>query len=220
MSLTNTAREDISQLNIFHQNLEEVESLRSHLQQLNKWGSTTHVSTIDAEGNAASVTTSNGEGSAYMIPGTGIMMNNMLGESDLNPTGFHQWEVNQRLSSMMSPTILLQQQTSAIVLGSGGSNRIRTAIFQVLSNLIDFHMSIEEAVTAPRVHWEAGLLNIEPPYDLAAASHPNLQELTQCLLWQQQSMFFGGVHAVVREVDQHLSGAGDPRRGGAVMVQS
>jgi gamma-glutamyltranspeptidase / glutathione hydrolase len=219
MSLTNSAREDVYELNMFHQNLEEVESLQSYLQQLNKWGSTTHVSTIDAEGNAASVTTSNGEGSAYMIPGTGIMMNNMLGEADLNPTGFHQWEVNQRLSSMMSPIILLKQQTPAIVLGSGGSNRIRTAILQVLANLIDFQMPLEEAITSPRIHWEAGLLNIEPPYDLAATSAPNLQELTQCLLWQQQSMFFGGVHAVAREVDQRLFGVGDPRRGGAVMVQ-
>jgi gamma-glutamyltranspeptidase / glutathione hydrolase len=223
MSLTNTAREEAYHKNSHRSEMEaeflEAEYLYSFQQHLNKWGSTTHVSTIDAEGNAASVTTSNGEGSAYLIPGTGIMMNNMLGEADLNPTGFHQWEVNQRLSSMMSPTILLQQQTPAIVLGSGGSNRIRTAILQVLANLIDFQMSIAEAVTAPRVHWEAGLLNIEPPYDRAAASHPALQELTQCLLWQQQSMFFGGVHAVVREVDQRLSGAGDPRRGGAVLAQ-
>lgn len=224
MSLTNTAREEAYHNNSHWSEVEgefflDAEYVHNFQKHLNKWGSTTHVSTIDAEGNAASVTTSNGEGSAYMIPGTGIMMNNMLGEADLNPTGFHQWEVNQRLSSMMSPTILLQQQTPAIVLGSGGSNRIRTAIFQVLANLIDFQMPIKEAVTAPRVHWEVGLLNIEPPYDLAAASDPNLQELTQCLLWQQQSMFFGGVHAVVRERNQRLSGVGDPRRGGAVMVQ-
>jgi len=53
-------------------------------------GSTTHISVIDSEGNAASVTTSHGEGSSYVIPGTGIMVNNMLGEEDLNPHGFHQ----------------------------------------------------------------------------------------------------------------------------------
>lgn len=223
MSLTNTAREDsyhekIHQSEVEHEFL-KADYLQGFQQHLNKWGSTTHVSTIDAEGNAASVTTSNGEGSAYMIPGTGIMMNNMLGEADLNPTGFHQWTTNQRLSSMMSPTILLQQQTPAIVLGSGGSNRIRTAILQVISNLIDFQMSIEAAVTAPRVHWEAGLLNIEPPHNLAAASHPDLHELTPCLLWQQQSMFFGGVHAVVRDTNKHLGGVGDPRRGGAMIAQ-
>lgn len=65
---------------------------------INKWGSTTHISALDAEGNAVSMTTSNGEGAAYVIPGTGIMMNNMLGEEDLNPTGFHQWQPNQRIS--------------------------------------------------------------------------------------------------------------------------
>jgi gamma-glutamyltranspeptidase / glutathione hydrolase len=222
MSLTNAAREESFHPNTYQVDIEKeflgVDYLRSFHQHLNKWGSTTHVSTIDAEGNAASVTTSNGEGSAYMIPGTGIMMNNMLGEADLNPTGFHQWPTNQRLSSMMSPTILLRDNSPAIVLGSGGSNRIRTAILQVISNLIDFQMPIEAAVTAPRVHWESDLFNIEPPYDPSAATHPDLQELTQCLLWQQQSMFFGGVHAVGRNSSNNLYGAGDPRRGGVVVT--
>src|SRR5207237_1226925 len=77
------------------------------IKTVNKWGSTTHLSVIDGEGNAASVTTSNGEGSGYVIPGTGIMVNNMLGEEDLNPQGFHQWQENVRISSMMSPTIVL-----------------------------------------------------------------------------------------------------------------
>ena len=70
---------------------------------VNKLGSTTHLSVIDSDGNAASVTTSNGEGSSYVIPGTNIMVNNMLGEEDLNPHGFHQWLPNQRMSSMMAP---------------------------------------------------------------------------------------------------------------------
>jgi gamma-glutamyltranspeptidase / glutathione hydrolase len=186
-------------------------------QSLNKWGSTTHVSTIDIDGNAASVTTSNGEGSGYMVPGMGIMMNNMLGEADLNPTGFHQWQTNQRISSMMSPSILLKVGETEIALGSGGSNRIRTAILQVLSNLIDFHVSLVDAVHRPRVHWEAGVLNIEPPYNLEAVHHSELHQLTQCLLWQQQSMFFGGVHAVMREFNNRLQGVGDPRRGGVAL---
>ena len=95
-------------------------------------GSTTHLSIIDSKGNAASVTTTNGEGCGYIIPGTGIMMNNMLGEDDLNPDGFHNWKTTKRMSTMMSPTIVIGDSGPELVLGSGGSNRIRSAIKQVI----------------------------------------------------------------------------------------
>ncbi|CDN10225.1 Gamma-glutamyltranspeptidase [Richelia intracellularis] len=121
---------------------------------------------VYSEGNAASVTTSNGEGSGYTIPGTGIMVNNMLGEADLNPQGFHQWQENQRISSMMSPTIMLKDNQPEIVLGSGGSNRIRTAILQVISNLIDWQMPLLDAIESPRCHWENYQLDIEPQFSL------------------------------------------------------
>jgi gamma-glutamyltranspeptidase/glutathione hydrolase len=225
MHSTNAARQDryndkTHQANIEQEflSLDYLQSFHSFLQpSVNKWGSTTHVSTIDIDGNAASVTTSNGEGSGYMVAGTGIMMNNMLGEADLNPTGFHQWLTNQRISSMMSPSILQKKGRMTIALGSGGSNRIRTAILQVLSNLIDFQLPLSEAVYRPRVHWEEGVLNIEPPYEPEAVHHPDLQKLTQCLLWQQQSMFFGGVHGVMGEPHNGLQGVGDPRRGGVAL---
>ncbi|MEP0913234.1 gamma-glutamyltransferase [Leptolyngbya sp. GB1-A1] len=202
----------------------------------NKWGSTTHVSAIDQDGNAASMTSSNGEGSSYVIPGTGIMMNNMLGESDLHPIGFHQWRENVRIASMMAPTMILQNGQPEIVLGSGGSNRIRTAILQVISNLLDFKMPVAEAVAAPRVHWENGIFNLEPgllPDEIhfsvqgaepfRAGSLPNrspfnqfpFDQTVEC--WQSQNMFFGGVHAVTSS-QGNMTGAGDARRGGAVGV--
>lgn len=194
---------------------------------LNKWGSTTHISVIDAEGNAASVTASNGEGSGYAIPGTGIMVNNMLGEADLHPHGFHQWPENLRISSMMAPTIVLNEDhRPEIVLGSGGSNRIRTAILQVLSNLVDFGMPIESAVNRPRVHWENGTLGLEPGLtdlhpeaEIAAQRFPFDRTVNQ---WDAPNMFFGGVHAVVKAVDADgvsvFDGAGDRRRGGTVSI--
>jgi gamma-glutamyltranspeptidase/glutathione hydrolase len=202
----------------------------------NKWGSTTHVSAIDQDGNAASMTSSNGEGSSYVIPGTGIMMNNMLGEADLHPIGFHQWRENVRIASMMAPTMILQNEQPEIVLGSGGSNRIRTAILQVISNLIDFRMSVVEAVAAPRVHWENGIFNLEPgllPDEVhfsvegaephRAGSLPNrspfnqfpFDQTVEC--WQAQNMFFGGVH-VVTSSEGSMTGAGDARRAGTVGV--
>ncbi|HEY9663547.1 MAG TPA: gamma-glutamyltransferase, partial [Allocoleopsis sp.] len=225
MRLTNQARSDKYDSRIHEVDVAERFLAASHLEpyaqsltaNLNKWGSTTHISAIDTAGNAASVTTSNGEGSSYIIPGTGVMVNNMLGEADLHPNGFHQWQKNVRISSMMAPTIILdQQQRAEIVLGSGGSNRIRTAILQVISNLIDFDMSIESAVNSPRIHWEATVFSLEPhPNNLMNNSFPFDGQVEH---WQQQNMFFGGVHAVARDLSGQLCGAGDPRREGAVAI--
>ncbi|MGB3300945.1 MAG: gamma-glutamyltransferase [Phormidesmis sp.] len=197
-------------------------------QGTNRWGSTTHISVIDDEGNAASITTSNGEGSSYVIPGTQIMMNNMLGEEDLNPNGFHQWPLNQRLSSMMAPTLILQDGKPQLALGSGGSNRIRTAILQVISNIVDFGLPLAAAVEAPRIHWESGTFHLEPglptnqnegaPFEAAclvtdSGTHSGTDSV---LHWQQSNMFFGGVHTVGLDSAGVLQGAGDPRRSGSV----
>ncbi len=187
---------------------------------VNRWGSTTHISVMDDQGNAASVTTSNGEGASYVIPGTQIMMNNMLGEADLNPDGFNRWPVNQRMSSMMAPTMILKAGKPQLVLGSGGSNRIRTAILQVISNILDFGMPLAAAVEAPRIHWEAGVFHLEPGLSADSAEADLLASdqlgTNRVLKWQQSNMFFGGVHTVGLDAAGGLQGAGDPRRSGAV----
>ncbi len=178
---------------------------------------TTHVSVLDAEGNEASMTVSNGEGAGYAIPGTGIVMNNMLGEEDLNPHGFHAWPCDTRMASMMAPTLLARADGTDVVLGSGGSNRIRTAILQALVNLVDFGMPVAAAVRKPRIHLESGQLSVERGFPAEVvrglcASHPG----AQC--WDARNLFFGGVHAVARDRRSGmLSGAGDPRRGGVCM---
>ncbi len=188
----------------------------------NKWGSTTHLSAIDSDGNAASVTTSNGEGSAYVIPGTGIMTNNMLGEADLHPQGFHSWQTNLRISSMMAPTLILRDGQPEIALGSGGANRIRTAILQVISNLLDFQMPLEQAVNSPRVHWEDQIFNVEPGFEQLNIDPTQFPFDETLELWSEQNMFFGGVHAVGRPAGQtaesQFAGAGDPRRDGKMGV--
>jgi gamma-glutamyltranspeptidase/glutathione hydrolase len=226
MRLTNRARRDGYDARLYEADVVDrflaPEHLAEYERQLvletNKWGSTTHISAIDGEGNAGSVTTSSGEGAAYVIPGTGIMMNNMLGEADLHPNGFHQWQENVRISSMMAPTMILRDHKPEIVLGSGGSNRIRTAILQVISNLLDFGMPVDLAVNSPRVHWEEGVFNIEPGLENLAIDRTTFPFNQQLELWQQQNMFFGGVHAVIRNAAGELAGAGDPRRGGIVSL--
>lgn len=223
MRSTNEARRDGYDSNLYQPGVEQKFLSPQHVAQyeqkltevVNKWGSTTHISAIDSEGNAASVTTSHGEGSAYIIPSTGIMVNNMLGEADLNPLGFHQWRENVRISSMMAPTIVLKNQQPEIVLGSGGSNRIRTAILQVISNIIDFKMPVDLAVNSARVHWEDQVFNLEPGFGDEVMSTA-LDASDQLLLWSQKNMFFGGVHTVMENAEGKIEGAGDRRRNGAI----
>jgi gamma-glutamyltranspeptidase/glutathione hydrolase len=179
---------------------------------------TTHISIIDAAGNAASLTLSNGEGAGYIVPGTGIMLNNMLGEEDINPAGFHQGEADTRLSSMMAPTLAFEADGALLALGSGGSNRIRTAILQVLVNLLDFSMSVEDAVEAPRLHSEGGKLNFENGFADGAIARL-LRESPENKCWDDRNLFFGGVHvARYDKAGRGFTGAGDPRRDGATRI--
>jgi gamma-glutamyltranspeptidase/glutathione hydrolase len=177
---------------------------------------TTQISIADGDGNLASLTLSNGEGAGYVLPGTGIVLNNMLGEEDINPHGFHRWPRNRRISSMMSPTLLARPQGDWVVTGSSGSNRIRSAILQVLVNLVDYGLPLGDAVVAPRIHYEGDLLNLEPPVadDTLAELRgrwPNIRR------WSQTSVFFGGAHSVRRGAGGELEGAADPRRGGVAL---
>ena len=177
---------------------------------------TTQISIADANGNVASLTLSNGEGTAYLLPGTGIVMNNMLGEQDLNPDGFHLWPPGRRISSMMCPTLVRHTDGGWTVTGSSGSNRIRSAILQVLCNLIDLGLPLDEAVAAPRIHVEDANLYIEPP--VAADVLADLSGAwPDPIVFREPNVFFGGAHSVAIGPDGALSGAGDSRRGGVVI---
>jgi gamma-glutamyltranspeptidase/glutathione hydrolase len=181
-------------------------------------GSTTHISALDGEGNCASVTCSNGTGSGVIVPGTGVHVNNMLGEQDLNPQGFHLWPTGVRLPSMMAPSVVLREGEVEMVLGSGGSNRIRSAILQAAVALIASDAWAEDAVAAPRAHFEDGAVQAEPGLDEAALGR--LEALGYDVVrWSKPDWFFGGVHAVARDPETGATGgAGDPRRGGCVAL--
>ena len=177
-------------------------------------GSTTHIAVLDAEGGACSVTCSNGVGSGLVVPGTGLHLNNMLGEQDLNPLGFHAHPPGRRMPSMMAPTAVLGERGVELALGSAGSNRIRSAILQTLVGVLDRGLDVREAVEAPRLHFEDGTVFAEPgaPVEGLERTGRRLQR------FHGPNVFFGGVQAVARDPDTgELGGAGDPRRGGAVV---
>jgi gamma-glutamyltranspeptidase / glutathione hydrolase len=171
---------------------------------------TTHISVIDGSGDAASLSASLGSGSGVVVPGTGIHLNNMLGEFDLigasNP--------GERLTSMMAPSIVLREGRPRLVVGSAGSARLRGAILQVTANVVGVGMSVEDAVEAPRVHAESGVVHCESP----AAADALEAEGRAVVRWRERNLYFGGVSAVEVLDDGAFAAAGDPRRGGASVV--
>ena len=138
----------------------------------------------------------------------------MLGEPDLLPQG-EALRPGERLTSMMSPSLLLREGRPWLALGSAGSTRLRSAIVQVVVNLVEREMDLQAAVDAPRLHPEGGVLHLESGQDelaawLAARGEP-LQR------WPPGDFYFGGVNAVTVAPDG-FAAAGDPRRGGAGIV--
>jgi gamma-glutamyltranspeptidase / glutathione hydrolase len=181
-------------------------------------GNTTHIAVMDAEGACATVTCSNGSCSGVVVPGTGMHLNNMLGEEDLNPLGYHRHAPGERVPSMMSPTVVLQEGRPELALGSAGSNRIRSAILQTILGVVDDGLPAQEAVSRPRLHVEGRELDAEPGIDEDALARLEAADWT-VRRWSRQNLFFGGVQAVARKPDTGaLSGGGDPRRGGAATV--
>jgi gamma-glutamyltranspeptidase / glutathione hydrolase len=179
-----------------------------------KLGSTTHIAVLDRDGWACSVTCSNGEGSGIVVPGTGVHLNNMLGEQDLNPLGFHRHPPGRRLPSMMAPTMVLRDGVPELALGSAGSNRIRSAILQTIIRVVDEGLRAGDAVRAPRVHFEDEVVYAEPGIDV-----DSLEAAGRAIgRFRDLNLFFGGAQAVERDREGRFWGGGDPRRGGAAVV--
>ncbi len=177
-------------------------------------GNTSHLSVIDSDGLAVGLTTTAGESAGYVVPGTGYIPNNICGEADLHPAGFHTRPAGQRIPTMMTPLIVLRQGQTRLVSGSGGSERIRSAILQVLNNVLDYGLPLDEAVNRPRMHLENGVLQLEAGYDPAAADE--LETWGYCVnRWNRRSIYFGGAHSVQWQENGRLVAAGDNRRGGA-----
>ena len=179
---------------------------------------TTHVSAVDGRGMAAALTLSNGEGCGLIAPGTGIMPNNMLGEEDLLPQGLDRWTPDVRLASMMAPTLMRWPDGRVAALGSGGSNRIRSAMAAVIARLADGRAPLDLAVAAPRLHVEGReAVDFEdrfPPEEREAL----LRDWPEARPWPRDSLFFGGVHAVRRAPSGAVEAAADARRDGAVAL--
>jgi len=173
---------------------------------------TTHISVVDGKGNAVALTASTGSGSGIVVPGTGIHLNNMIGEFDLAKPP----RAGARLSSMMSPSLVLREGRPRLVVGSAGSLRLRGAVMQIVVNVVGHGLEVEDAIDRPRVHLEGEDLHCEGGHDDAELDKLEARgwNVTR---WRRRNLFFGGAAAVTLE-DGRLAAAGDPRRGGAGVV--
>ena len=153
-----------------------------------------------------------GRRAGHAIPGTDIVVSNVLSEDDLNPREFHRWTLDERMTSMMAPTVLGWPDGRRAATGSGSSNRVRTALLQVFVNLVDFAMSVEEVVVAPRIPVEESFLSVEGGFDIERIDSV-LEAWRDHQLRDRSSMFLGGAHAAVLG-GQGVQGSGDPGRDG------
>lgn len=162
-------------------------------------GSTAHVSAADSDGRACAVTVSSGYFSGMIAKGTGIWLNNSLGEQELNARGLHTLAPGARLHSNMAPTVGRRGDGSVLAIGSPGASRIATAVVQALAGFVSGGLGLQEAIHHPRVHVE----HARRPQEVVRRE-------------TELSMYYGGVGAALSLADGHLVAAADPRRDGAV----
>ena len=174
---------------------------------------TTHGSVADSDGYVCSITESNGYGAGLVV--NGMMLNNSLGEEELNPMGVHGLTPGSRCHSNMAPTIA-SGPGLVVALGSPGADRIVGAIAQTLMRLAVDGDSLKEAVAAPRAHLdprpEGETLCFEPGLpgnELSFKPRP----------YDDIHMFFGAVQAASVSDDGSVDAVHDPRRsGGHVLI--
>jgi len=176
--------------------------------------STTHTSAVDSDGAGCAITVSAGYGSGMMVAGTGIWLNNSLGEIELNPHGLHADPPGTRLVSNMAPTVARQSVGSVLAIGSPGADRITTANASVLHNFITLGMSLRDAVSHPRLHSEIFEGNWRAAYEPGLPVH-DMPEVT-ARRFPDLSMYFGGVQAALWDPAAGLFETADPRRAGGV----
>jgi gamma-glutamyltranspeptidase/glutathione hydrolase len=172
-------------------------------------GHTTNLTVVDQDGNACVLTTSLGLGSGDFVPGLDLHLNSMLGESDLLRGPL---EPGARMESMMAPTIAVHDRDPALAAGAAGGTRLRGALLQVVSGVLDERLDLEDAVMRPRLHVAEGRAQLEPGFDERTADALS-QAGYEVRVWPSRHHYFGGVSVVTPS-----SAAGDPRRSGAAAI--
>lgn len=180
---------------------------------------TAHVSVVDSDGNACAITTSAGYSSGVTVPGTGLVLNNCLGEPELNRLGLHALPPGTRLASNMSPVTARSASGVTLAIGTPGADRITTALVQVIGRHCLQGVDLGAAIDAARLH-------VELTGDRPRAHHEPDDALADGIAragatpvaHEQLDMYFGGVGAAYGTDGGELGAAADPRRAAATAV--
>lgn len=187
---------------------------------LSSSASTAHVSAVDSDGLACAVTASSGYGSGATVPGTGMLLNNALGEPELNRRGLHALAPGTRLASNMAPTTARSVDGAVLAVGTPGADRITTALLQVLQAFCLDGATLQEAIDAPRLHVrvQPGAVVVEHEADLCGAAEAASGLGLAAREHPPRHMYFGGVGAALLGRDGDLQAAADPRRASSTGV--
>jgi gamma-glutamyltranspeptidase/glutathione hydrolase len=182
---------------------------------------TTHFSIVDSQGNAVSCTTTlnGGMGSKVLVDGAGFILNNEMDDFSIKP-GFpnmfgvlggeaNKIEPGKRMLSSMTPTLLEKNGELYMVVGTPGGSTIPTSVFQAIVNVMDFGMSMQQAVNEKRFHsqWKPDVIAYEREYS-------NTEILERLRAKGHELVERGGigrVDAILVREDGLLEGAADPR---------
>ncbi len=171
--------------------------------------STVSVAAVDQEANAVAATFSSGYGSGVVPSGTGLLMNNSIGELELMPAGIEALVPGERMMSNMAPTTC-RSPGSVVAIGSPGADRITSALALTLVNLLIAGEDLVGAIEHPRVHPE----HLEP---VALAAERGLNLAGDVRWYDEPHMFFGGVNGAGL-IDGKLVAHADSRRVGSAIV--
>ena len=206
LDLSDDVQRDVAQLLSLAQSSELISRYAS--------ASTVHTSAVDGDGLACAITASSGYGSGEMPEGTGLWLNNCMGELELNRKGLDAGPVGSRLPSNMAPSVA-RNGDRLLAAGSPGADRITTALHQFLVNFVQMDMSLVDAVGHARMHMEVGgpepVLAVEPGLDLPALT-------MRVKRYAEKGMYFGGVGAALYDPAHGFEVAADPRRAGGTVI--
>jgi gamma-glutamyltranspeptidase/glutathione hydrolase len=177
---------------------------------------TTHISVIDAAGNAVSMTHTLGISSGVVTPGLGFSYNNYLNCFDPRPGRVNSLEPGKTRITMMVPTIVFSDEGVRAIAGAPGGTRIVGAVLQVLLNLLDHGMTPVEAVSAPRIDFQAEFAEVEGRVPEAVVAGLRANGITVHRRPYNYDSYFAQVQLISRSADGSLRGASDPRRDGGV----